>query len=156
MRRVLSEWGFILSSGIFLALSTLYGVSLVEQTTNHFKISTTSDVWHDIHVLAGNGEIWLFNQFESDSSGNVRPLMVELRTHVAPKDGRIGRLTIPGFDLEYCQFLTFDDVAWSLKISLLYPAVLALVVTVLLHRLRRAESKRRISPATAESVGGVP
>ena len=151
MRRVLSEWGFILSAGAFLALSTLYGVSLVDQTTFHFKVPTTGNVWHDIHMLAGNGEVRLFNQFEIDPSGNVRSLIVDLRTHLAPKDGRISRYTLPGCDIEYCRFSAFDDVAWSLRLSLLYPAIVALVGAVLCHRLGRLESKRRISPAPEES-----
>ncbi len=151
MRRVLSEWGFILSAGTFLALSTVYGVSLVDQTTFHFTIPTTGNVWTDIHVLAGNGEVRLFNQFEVDPSGNVRSLIVDLRTHLAPKDGRISRYTIPGFDIEYCRFSAFDDVAWSLRLSLVCPAIVALVGAVLSHRLGRLESKRRISPAPEET-----
>ena len=151
MRRVLSEWGFILSAGTFLALSTLYGGSLVDQTTFHFKVPTTGNVWHDIHMLAGNGEVRLFNQFEIDPTGNVRSLIVDLRTHLAPKDGRISRYTLPGFDIECCRFSAFDDVAWSLSLSLVYPAIVALVGAVLFHRLGRLESKRRISPTPEES-----
>ena len=142
MRRVLSEWGFILSAGSFLALSTIYGVSLVDPTTFHFMVPTTGNVWHDIHVLSGNGEVRLFNQFEIDPSGNVRSLIVDLRTHLAPKDGRIGRYTIPGFHIEYCRFSAFGDVAWSLRLSLIYPALLALSGAGLFHRLRRVESRR--------------
>jgi len=58
---------------------------------------------------------------------------------------------LPGFDLEDCHFLAFDNVAWSLRLSLLYPALLALVGAVLFHRLRRSESMHRISPAPEES-----
>ena len=152
MRRVLSEWGFILSAGAFLTLATLYGVSrIIDPSMSHFTIPTTGNVWTDIHVLAGNGEIGLFNQFEIDSSGNIRSVIVDLRTHLAPKDGRISRYTIPGFDIEYCRFSAFDDVAWSLRLSLVYPAIVALVGAVLFHRLGRAESKRRISPAPEET-----
>ena len=145
MKRILSEWGFILSVGMFLALAMLYGISpIVDQTTSHFLISTTGGVWHDIHLLAGNGDIWFFNQSENDSSGKVQPLVVDLRTHLAPKDGRIRRYTLPGFDLEYCRFTAFNDVAWSLKMSLLYPAVVTLVGAVLFLRLRLAQRTRKI------------
>jgi len=152
MRRVLSEWGFILSAGAFLALATIYGVSrIVDPSMSHFAIPTTGNVWTDIHVLAGNGEVRLFNQFEVDPSGNVRSLIVDLRSHLATKDGRISRSTLPGFDIEYCRFSAFDDVAWSLRLSLLYPAMSALVGAVLFHRLRRAESRRPDSLVPEES-----
>ena len=75
MRRVLSEWGFILSAGTFLALSTLYGVSLVDQTTFHIMVSTTGGVWRDIHVLAGNGEVRRLRQLSWNSYDRWRAIL---------------------------------------------------------------------------------
>ena len=102
-------------------------------------------------MLAGKGEVRLFKQFEINPSGNVRSLIVDLRSHLAPKDGRISRSTLPGFDIEYCRFSAFDDVAWSLRLSLLYPTLLALAGAVLFHRLRYLEPRRQIPPAHEET-----
>jgi hypothetical protein len=152
MRRVLSEWGFILSTGAFLALSALWaGSYYVGGSTSHLRIPTSDSVGGDLHVVAGDGSIYLFDQFESDASGNVRPMVVDLKTHIAPKVRRIGHCTIPGLDLRYCQFDPDGYVVWSLRMSLLYPAIVALVGAVLFHRLGRAESKLWNSPAPEES-----
>jgi hypothetical protein len=152
MRRVLSEWGFILLAGAFLALSAFWaGSYYLGGSTSHLRIPTTHSVGDNLHVVAGDGSMYLFDQFESDASGNVRPMVVDLKTHIAPKVRRIGRCTIPGLDLRYCQFDPDGYVVWSLRLSLLYPAIVALVGAILCHRLGRLESKRRISPAPEES-----
>ena len=66
------------------------GSDYVGGSTSHLRIPTSHSLGDDLHVVAGDGSIYLFDQFESDASGNVRPMVVDLKTHIAPKVRRIG------------------------------------------------------------------
>lgn len=104
----------------------------------------------DLHFSLGGGDICLFDQAEIDRAGNLAPYVVNPRTHIAPPIRRIGHVTIPRLDFQFCQFAG-GDVIWSIRSSLLYPIVLLLLVAVLLgRRLKRPRRETEAEgPGTA-------
>jgi hypothetical protein len=137
MKRVILEWGFILSAGVFLALLTLWGVSFgVGRSSYHFNVSNPRSSRDDLHILVGRGTLSFCDQVDFDASSNIQPWVVDRRTHVAPKIRRMGQCTLPGFDLRYCQFAPDGYVVWSLRLSLLIPVVLSLLGAALFYRRR--------------------
>jgi hypothetical protein len=143
MKRMILEWGLILSAGIFLALATLWVASVTTiQVPSHVTVSTSRSAGNDLHVLVESGNVWFCDQVHWDDSGNAQPLIVDLRTHVAPKVRKIGHCTIPGFDLQYCHFAPDGYVVWSLKLSLLFPITLSLLAASLsCYRLKRLRGR---------------
>jgi hypothetical protein len=129
------EWGLILTVGVVVALSTLWGSSyFIDDTLIYLRIP----YHHDLHFAVGGGDLCLFDQAEIDRGGNLAPYVVNPRTHIAPPIRRIGRVTIPGFDFHYCQFAPYGYIIWSIRLSLLYPImVLLLVAAVLGCRLKQ-------------------
>jgi hypothetical protein len=129
------EWGLILTVGVMLALSTLWGSSyFINDTLIYLGIP----YGHGLHFTLGGGDICLFDQAEVDRAGNLAPYVVNPRTHIAPPIRRVGRVTIPGFDFQYCQFAPNGYIIWSIRLSLLYPIMVLLLVAVVLGcRLKR-------------------
>jgi hypothetical protein len=134
-RRMALEWGLILTVGVVLALSTLWGSSyFIDDTLIYLRIPYQ----HDLHFSLGGGDICLFDQAEIGRAGNLAPYVVNPRTHISPPIRRVGRVTIPGFDFHYCQFAPDGYIIWSIRLSLLYPIMVLLLVAVVLGcRLKR-------------------
>jgi hypothetical protein len=134
-RRIALEWGLILTVGVVLALSTLWGSSyFIDDTLIYLPIPYP----HGLHFTLGGGDICLFDQAEIGRGGNLAPYVVNPRTHIAPPIRRVGRVTIPGFDFHYCQFAPDGYIIWSIRLSLLYPIMVLLLVAVVLGcRLKR-------------------
>ena len=145
MKRIVLEWSLIVSIGMTLALSTLWFVSrFFEPSTYHLRFSTSPRSQDDLHLLVGNGDLTLCDQFEAGSSGNIRPLIVAPGRLCPPdihRGDRMGHVTIPGLDLQYYRVATDGYLIWSLRLSLLIPSVLFFLLAVLcrrrLKRLRR-------------------
>jgi hypothetical protein len=138
MKRIILEWGLILSVGLALALATLWVVSrFVDRSSYHLRISTSGSVRDDLHLLVGDGDLALCDQFDVDASGNVRPLIVDSRT-VRPSDilkgDRLGQLTIPGLEFRYYRMASDGYLIWSLKLTLLIPVIALFLLAVLFHR----------------------
>lgn len=145
MKRTILEWGLIFSVGMTLAFTTLWGVSnFFDRSTYHLRLPTLRSMGDDLHLLVGEGDLSLSDQFEVDSSGNVRPLIVDPRRSVASdilRGDRFGQFTIPGLDLRYYWSAPFDDLIWSLRLSMLYFIVLSLLGAALFrYRLKRLRS----------------
>jgi hypothetical protein len=142
-RRLALEWGLILTVGVVLALSTLWGSSyFIDDTLIYLRIPYPND----LHFTLGGGDVCLFDQAEIGRGGNLAPYVVNPRTHIAPPIRRVGRVTIPGFDFHYCQFAPGGYIVWSIRLSLLYPIMVLLLVGVMLgcrvkRRRRRMEAE---------------
>ncbi|HEV3263763.1 MAG TPA: hypothetical protein VG013_43410 [Gemmataceae bacterium] len=142
MKRIILEWGVILAVGSALALSTLWVVSrFFDRSSYHLRITTSKSVADDLHLLVGEGDLALCDQFDVDTSGTVRPLIVNHRDVVAsniPGGDRFGQFTIPGLDLRYCRIAPTDYLIWSLRVTMLFPIVLSLLGAALFrYRLKR-------------------
>jgi hypothetical protein len=181
MKRIVLEWGLIFSVGTALTLSALWVFNgFVDRTPAHFQLSLFHDM-RDPHVLVGDGRLWFFTQCNLDSAGHVEPLITELvpagtpkvrhggdasdgvrpliidaRTWIMPKVRKVGRCTLPGFDLRYCRFASDrhlmwsllptvrldGHMIWSLRLSLLYPIGLSLLGVVWFSWRLRALRRR--------------
>ena len=155
MKRIILEWSLILSVGITLALTALWAVSrFFDRSSYHFRISTPQTVEGALHLLVGDGDLCLCDQFDVDASGDVQPLIVDSRK-VLPSDvlqgARVGQFTIPGLDLRYYRIASDGYVIWSLRLSLLVPGVLLFLLAVLFHR-RLERLRRRIVASGAAPV----
>lgn len=162
MKRILLEWGLIGAVGMTLALATLWAVSrFVDRSTHHFRIPTSNSVGDALHVLVGDGDLALCDQFDVDAAGNVRPLVIGSQQVVAPDiagGARRGQFTIPGFDLRYYRIARDGYVIWSLRVSLLILVVLSLLLAAWFRRRlrrlrRRLEQGRDGAPRDADPVG---
>jgi hypothetical protein len=152
VKRVILEWGLILSAGLALALATLWVVSrFFDRSSYHLRVSTSGSVQDDLHLLVGEGDLSLCDQFDVDPSGNVRPLVVEAR-QVGPSGIRsgdvAGKFTIPGLDIRYCRVASDGYLIWSLKLSLLIPVVFLFLVALWLRR-RLKRLRRRMGQGLA-------
>jgi hypothetical protein len=138
-RRIALEWSLILTVGVVLALSTLWGSSyFIDDTLIYLRIPYPRDVRYDLHFSLGDGEICLFDQAQIGRAGNLVPYVVNPRPNIGPPIRRVGRVTIPGFDFHYCQFAPDGYIIWSIRLSLLYPIMVLLLVAVVLGcRLKR-------------------
>ena len=138
-RRIALEWGLIVTVGVVLVLSTLWGsFYFIDDTLIYLRIPYPPDVRYDLHFSLGGGDICLFDQAEIGRAGNLVPYVVNPRPNIGPPIRRVGRVTIPGFDFHYCQFAPDGYIIWSIRLSLLYPImVLLLVAAVLGCRLKR-------------------
>ena len=148
-RRIALEWGVILTMGMGLALSTLWGSSyFIDDTLIYLRIPHPLDEGHDprdeghgLHFSLGNGDISLFNQVVLDGAGKFAPYVVTpsppLMRRTQP-DERISHVTIPGLDYHYYQSARTGYTVWSIRLSLLYPIMVLLLVAVVLGcRLKR-------------------
>jgi len=139
-RRKLFEWGFLLSFGMALTLSVFWVISrFSDRATDHFRVSTSQSVQDDLHLLVGEGDFSLCDQFETDASGKVRPLIIDPRDPqtILGSGDRTGRFTIPGIDLRYHRDARSGYVCWSVRLSLLIPVVILLACASLFrHRLK--------------------
>ncbi len=138
-RRIALEWSLILAVGSMLALAATWaGSYFIDGSLIYLRIPSPRDVQFDLHFSLRGGDVCLFNQAEFDRAGNLSPYVVNPRMHIEPPIRRIGHVTIPGLDFQYCQFAPDDYVVWSIRLSLLYPIVVLLLVAVLLgRRLKR-------------------
>jgi hypothetical protein len=135
MKRIGLEWGLILTVGVILSLSAFWvGSYFLDRSQIYLRIPYPPNVGYDLHITLGGGDICLFDQFHVGPSGDIEPLVVDPRTHIAPPIRRVGHVTIPGFDFQYCQFAPDGYVIWSLRLSLLVPIAMMLLVAVLLRR----------------------
>jgi hypothetical protein len=158
MRRIILEWGLILSVGMALALSTLWIFSkFFDRSTYHLRIPTSRSVGDDLHLLVGDGDLALCDQFDVDTSGKVRPLIIERRMLV-PADilrgDRLGQLTTPGLDIRYYRFGPSGYLIWSLRLSLLIPVVLlSFLAFWFRHHLRRLRRRTERGLDRASDLG---
>jgi hypothetical protein len=152
MKRTILEWGLILSIGMTLALSTLWVVSnFFVRSSYHLRLPASKTVGDHLNLLVGEGDLSLCDQFDVDSSGNVRPLIVDPRRSVASdilRGDRFGQFTIPGLDLRYYWSAPSGHLIWSLRLSLLYSIVLS-VLGVALFRFRL----KRLRDRTTQRAG---
>ncbi len=145
MKRVILEWGLILCLGTSIALLTLWVVSrFFDRSSYHLRISTTGNLRHDLHLFLDDGQFALSNQFDRDTSGRFRPLIVEAKTLIRRdilRGDRCGRFTIPGLDLTYYWNAPSRGLIWSLELSLLIAVGLLLLLTAWFRsRLRKLKA----------------
>jgi hypothetical protein len=156
-KRMMLEWGLLLCLGSALALSTLWIVSsFFDRSSYHLKISTTGNLRHDLHLFLYDGQFALSNQFDRDSSGRVRPLIMEAKALINRdilRGDRCGQLMIPGLDLRYYWNAPSRVLIWSLEQSLLIPAVLLLVLTAW-FRIRLGKLKAITSHGSPQALEG--
>jgi hypothetical protein len=142
------EWGLILCLGSSLVFFGVWVFSrFFDQSSYHLRIATTGNVQHDLHLLLNDGQLALSNQFGTDSTGRIRPLIVEskmLTRNDILRGDRCGQFTVPGLDLRYYWNTPAKVFIWSIEQSLLIPALLSLVLTFWLHRRL---GKRKTPPA---------
>jgi hypothetical protein len=142
MKRVLLEWGWILSIGMAVAILGIWVYSkFFDRSTFHLRISMTRSVGGALHFLARDGNLSLCDQFEVDPTGRIGPLIIDT-TRVTAADirrgARFGGCTIPGFDLRYFRFASGDYLIWSVSLSLLVLAAPFFLLALLLrNRLQR-------------------
>jgi hypothetical protein len=138
MKRIVLEWGLILSVGLTVALSSLWAYSrFFDRSTYHLRISTPRSVGNVLHVLVGDGDLSLCDQFDVDASGNVRTLIVDSRTVRAAdirRGDRFGGLAIPGLDIRYYRMAPGGYLIWSMRLSLLIPVALLFLLAFSFRR----------------------
>jgi hypothetical protein len=146
MKRMLAARCLLISLILIPTLSLLLGFSLfIDPSPYHGKIVHSGNVWNHASLMLLKGDIMLFNQFEVDKSGRVIPWIDNNPAYTVPtKNRRGGRFTIPGFGLRYGQVTRDGDVAWSLKISLVFPLILSVLTAAFLRRHLR----RRLAAST--------
>jgi hypothetical protein len=156
VKRMMLEWGLLLSFGATLAMLSMWVISrYYDPTPYHLRIATTGNVQHDLHILLAEGQLALCNQFERDSSGRVRPL-VPGAGGISKRDRLRGdwrwQLTIPGFDFSLFWLARWRGLFWSLEQSLLIPAGLFLLLTTWFwFRLARLKSRTSTSGSITAS-----
>jgi hypothetical protein len=157
-RRIL-EWGLIFCLGTALGLLTSWVVSrFFDRSSYHLKLSPTGNLWHDLHLFLYEGQFALSNQFDSNSSGGIRPLIVEAKMLIKRdllRGDRCGQFTIPGLDLRYYWNAPSRGHIWSLEQSLLIPVGLLLLLTAW-FRIRLGKLQARtslVSPQALERQG---
>jgi hypothetical protein len=132
VKRVILEWGLILCLSSSVTLVTLWIITgFFDRSTYHLQISTTGNLRHDLHLFLYDGHFGLSNQFDRDSSGRIRPLIVDSKALIARdilRGDRCGRFTIPGFQLRYYWNAPSQGLIWSLQLSLLIPVGLSLLL----------------------------
>src|ERR1700722_13910545 len=153
------EWGLIFCFGSALALLTSWVVSrFFDRSSYHLKLSPTGNLRHDLHLFMYEGQFALSNQFDSDSSGRIRPLIVEVKMLIKRdllRGDRCGQFTIPGLDLRYYWNAPSRGLIWSLEQSLLIPVGLLLLLTAW-FRIRLGKLQARtshVSPQAPERQG---
>ncbi len=155
MKRIILEWGWILSVGMALAVSSLWVYSrFFDRLPYHLRISTSRSVGDDVHVLVGDGNLSLCDQFDVEASGKVQPLIIDARKVRAAdilRGDRFGGFTIPGLDLRYYRIAPDGYVIWSLRLSLLIPV--ALLFLLAFFSRRRLERLRVPQTDTEQRAG---
>jgi hypothetical protein len=156
VRRIILEWGLILCLASSLAPFTLWVVTgFFDRSSHHLRVSMTRSVQQDIHVILCDGRLALSNQFEMDSSGRIRPLILDAKG-LTKGDISMGvrreRFSIPGVDLGYHWSPRPRSLIWSLEQSLLIPGGLLLLLTAWL-RIRLGKLKVRVAQQPSSSVG---
>jgi hypothetical protein len=138
MKRIVLEWGLIFSVGAGVTLVAVWASSrFVDRSSYHLRIATSSSVQDDLHIILADGALTLCDQFGVDASGNVVPVIVNTRTRTRADillGNRGGQFTIPGLDVRYFRFARDGYVIWSTRLTLLFPALLFLLLAVFLRR----------------------
>lgn len=154
MKRIVLEWGLILSVGAFVLIGTVWIASVAPtRYSSQLKVLTAHSLAYNVHGQVDDGSAWFFNDFVMDASGTVRPAAEGLSKTVARKDCRVRRLTLPGFAVLHCRFIGFDYSVWSVRISLFFPVAFFLLSAVLFGRRLR---KLRGSGERTASTGQTP
>jgi hypothetical protein len=157
--RLKATWGLIFCLGTALGLLTSWVVSrFFDRSSYHLKLSPTGNLRHDLHLFLYEGQFALSNQFDSNSSGRIRPLIVEAKMLIKRdllRGDRCGQFTIPGLDLRYYWNAPSRGLIWSLEQSLLIPVGLLLLLTAW-FRIRLGKLQARtshVSPQAPERQG---
>jgi hypothetical protein len=117
-------------------------------------ISTVGNLRHDLLLLLYDCQFALGNQFDRNSSGRIRPLIVEAKTLVARDILRgdwCAQFSIPGFDLRYYLIAPSRGLIWSIQQSLLIPVKLLLLLTAW-FRSRLGKLKASISHSIPQAA----
>ena len=159
MKHRILEWGLFFCLGSALALLTSWVVSrFFDRSSYHLKLSPTGNLRHDLHLFMYEGQFALSNQFDSNSSGRIRPLIVEMKMLIKRdllRGDRCGQFTIPGLDLRYYWNAPSRGLIWSMEQSLLIPVGLLLLLTAW-FRIRLGKLQARtshVSPQAPERQG---
>ncbi len=156
-KRMILEWGLLLCLGTAFALLTLWIVyRFFDRSSYHLRISTTGNLRHDLHLFLYDGQFALSNQFDRDSSGRIRPLIVEAKALIRRdilRGDRCGQLMIPGLNLRYYWNAPSRGLIWSLEQSLLIPVVLLLLLTAW-FRIRLGKLKALTSHSSPQALEG--
>jgi hypothetical protein len=155
VKRVILEWGLLLSAGLALAIAMLWVVSrFFDRSSYHLRVATSRSVQDDLHLLVREGDLSLCDQFDVDASGNVRPLIVAARrvgSWGIESGDVVGQFTIPGLDIRYCRVASDGYLIWSLRLSLVIPAAF---LSLLALELRRCLKRLRIARQAGPQPGG--
>jgi len=155
LQRIIFEWGVIFSVGMAVVVSTLWVVSLCSASTLfHLRIATLLG-GDSLLVLVEHGNLWLCNSIGVDPSGEIRaeivgpPIASDFR-----RGDRLRRFTLPGIDFQYYWLAPWRNSIWSLKSSLLIPAVSVIALAVMLYKLLKrvrqaAADGPRVDPAAS-------
>jgi hypothetical protein len=105
---------------------------------------------YDVHVIVGNGDVSLSDQFEAAASGNIRPLIIMAR-NVRPADilrgARVGGFTIWALEFSYYRMASDGYLIWSMRLSLLIPVALLFLCAFLFRRGLQARNRLQTAPA---------
>jgi hypothetical protein len=157
VKRMMLEWGLILGFGASVAILTFWVVSrFFDRSSYHLRISATGNLRHDFHLFLDDGQFALSNQFDRDSSGRFRPLIVEakmLNQSDRLRGDQCGRFAIPGLDLRYYWNAPSRGLIWSMELSLLIPVGLLLLLTAW-FRISHGRLRVRTSHRTARAPEG--
>ena len=157
MKRILIEWCLILLAGLAIGISILWGVSrFLDRSSHQLRFATSGLVQDDIHLLVSDGALTICDQFGVDASDKVHPLVFKahwlVRSDILRGD-RARHLTIPGIELHYYRHPPDGSVIWSLRFTLLIPAFLLFLISLLLHRnLKRWLRAKALVPPQFQSL----
>ncbi len=141
MKRSLIEWLLISAVGFFLGSVGLLAFSS-HPSWSPIPFSLVADNrGSSVYVLIRETKASVFNQIDFNTPGSPKPLVLDPRTLIFPKASVNHELSIPGIAFHYCRMTTGTSV-WSLEFSLVIPAVLSCIVTVLLFRRFRRQRRQ--------------
>jgi len=145
LKRILLEWGTLLSAGLSLSLLALWAASVASDQVqgytyvpNVLNVPNGPDARDDLHLVVGRGALSFCNHVMPTPSGGFEPWVMNPRVVQTPKVRRYRQCTVPGFDFRFGQSASDGSIDWSLSLSLLIPAALFLVGAALTHRRLRA------------------
>ena len=158
MKRIILEWTLIFSVGTALALSTFWVYSrYVAPTSYHLRVPLMGMIDNDLHLLVGGGNLSVCNEFEVAKSGEVRPLIVELKDLVKGdllRGDRVGGFAVPGVEFHSYWLSPSRYRIWSLRFSPLWPVLLLTLCSILASRsLKRLRQPTGLAPPSSGSVG---
>jgi len=144
VKRIIYEWRLIVAVAMAVAITTLWATSLFSTSTLfHLHVWPLPEA--SLHLIVGQGDLWLCNDIDDDPSGEIRSLALAPPIASDYRRGdRLRGLAVPGLAFQSYWLAPWRNSIWSLKVSLLIPALLLFLTAALFYR--RLKRVRQVAP----------